>query len=154
MVAGMAEVKKGIAFAAALALVVAFEGLRRVAYPDPVGIPTICYGHTAGVRLGDTATLQECDGMADADLAAVFAAINTEIKQELPPEVLGATASFCYNVGMTACARSTMFRHLKAGNFRAACNELPRWVYAKGRKLNGLVRRREAERQLCLRGAA
>lgn len=140
--------KKGIALA--LALIVAFEGIRQWAYADPVGIPTICYGHTHNVSLGDYKSLDECDGLAKAEITALIAAIDAEVK--LPPEILGATASFCYNVGINACKKSTMFRHLRAGNFLSACDELPRWIYAKGKILPGLVKRRVAERDLCLRG--
>jgi lysozyme len=40
------------ALALGTSLVAGFEGLRTRAYLDPVGIPTICYGHTNGVMLG------------------------------------------------------------------------------------------------------
>lgn len=148
VVQGMAQVKKGLAVA--FALIVTFEGLRQWAYIDPVGIPTICYGETHDVHIGDYKTVEQCEGLAKAELTALIAAIDAEVK--LPPEILGATASFCYNVGLSKCKSSTMFKHLKAGEYRAACNELPKWKYAKGKVLPGLVKRREAERALCLKG--
>ena len=43
-----------------------------------------------------------------------------------------------------------MFKHLQTGNYKQACNEFPRWVYAGGRKLPGLATRREKEKALCL----
>ena len=49
-----------------------------------------------------------------------------------------------------AVSRSTMFKHLQTGNYKQACNEFPRWVYAGGRKLPGLAARREKEKALCL----
>lgn len=45
-----------------------------------------------------------------------------------------------------------MFRYARIGEIKAACNQFPRWVYAGKQKLPGLVKRREAERELCLRG--
>lgn len=62
-----------------------------------------------------------------------------------------AYLSFIYNVGVGAFADSTLRVKLFKGDRRGACNELSRWVYADGKKLAGLVKRREAERQVCLK---
>ena len=61
-----------------------------------------------------------------------------------------AAASFVYNVGPTAFCNSTMAKKFRSGDYTGACNELPKWVYVKGRRVQGLVNRREAERKLCL----
>ena len=45
---------------------------------------------------------------------------------------------------------STMFKYLNSGNYKAACNELPKWNKSGGKVLNGLVKRREKEKKLCL----
>jgi lysozyme len=60
--------------------------------------------------------------------------------------------SFAYNVGGGNYCGSTLVRKLNAGDTAGACNELTRWTRAKGIVLPGLVKRREAERQLCLQG--
>lgn len=67
----------------------------------------------------------------------------------MPETRRAALASFVYNVGEGQFSRSTLLRKLNAGDAREACAELSRWVYAGGRVLTGLVKRRAAERELC-----
>ncbi|MGK4387745.1 glycoside hydrolase family protein [Ectopseudomonas oleovorans] len=62
--------------AIALPLVGAHEGRNLAAYLDPVGIPTICYGSTAGVTLGQTRTAAECDALLAAELGEAIAAVD------------------------------------------------------------------------------
>ncbi|MNZ54089.1 Lysozyme RrrD [compost metagenome] len=132
------------------AVVVAnYEGLRTSAYLDPVGIPTICYGHTATARMGQALSQAECDRLLEGDLGEALAAVDKLVKVPLPVERRAALASFAYNVGAGQLAGSTLLRKLNAGDADAACAELSRWVYAKGRKLPGLERRRASERELC-----
>lgn len=135
------------------AVVVAnYEGLRTSAYLDPVGIPTICYGHTATARMGQTLSQAECDRLLEGDLGEALAAVDKLVKVPLPVERRAALASFTYNVGAGQLAGSTLLRKLNAGDPDGACAELSRWVYAKGRKLPGLERRRASERELCEAG--
>lgn len=136
--------------AAAVGLVAAWEGRSLVAYADPVGIPTICEGYTHGVRLGDVATPAQCDALTEQEVRKALAVVDRSVPQALPDGVRVALASFVYNVGQGAYGGSTLLRRLRAGDLKAACNELPRWVYAGGKKLRGLERRRQAERQICL----
>ena len=138
------------AIAIAAPFVAYFEGYRPVAYLDPVAIPTICYGHTAGVQLGQTKTKAECDELLRADLGQALVHVNRLATVPMPDSRRAALASFVYNVGPTAFAGSTLLRKLNAGDAVGACNELPRWVMAKGKVLPGLVKRRQAERELCL----
>ena len=146
----MAQVgNKAKATAAALVLIASFEGYSHRAYLDPIGIPTICAGHTAGVHMGDT--IADCDKVTDADLNAVIVRISAEIPN-LPPEILGATADLCFNIGLSKCERSTLWKLLKAKKYRAACDEYGKFIYAHGKPYSGLIRRRQAERQLCMKG--
>lgn len=138
--------------AAAVGLVAAWEGRSLVAYADPVGIPTICDGYTHGVRLGDVATPAQCDALTEQEVRKALAVVDRSVPQPLPDGVRVALASFVYNVGPGAFGGSTLVRKLRAGDLAGACNQLPRWVYAGGKKLRGLERRREAERQICLSG--
>ncbi|AQT27767.1 endolysin [Ralstonia phage RS-PI-1] len=138
-----------IALGAALALGVKFEGEVLTAYRDPVGIPTICRGHTAGVQMGDKATPDECDALAHMDTMDALRDVDRLVKVELNGNELGAYTDFVYNVGATKFASSTMLRKLNAGDHAGACEELKRWVYAGGKVLNGLVKRRDAEYRLC-----
>lgn len=140
------------ALSIATAVVSYYEGYQPTAYRDPVGVPTICYGHTATVRLGQTLSQAQCTDLLQADLGTAFAAVDRRAQVELPPPTRAALASFVYNVGEGAFARSTLLRKLNAGDLNGACHELSRWVYAGGKKLNGLVKRRATERELCLKG--
>lgn len=153
------KTKLGVSLAAgaisiATAVVSFYEGYEPTAYRDPVGIPTICYGHTATVRMGQTLSQVECTALLQQDLGDAFAVVDRRAKVELPPPTRAALASFVYNVGAGNFARSTLLRKLNAGDLSGACHELSRWVYAGGRRLNGLVKRRATERELCLEGLA
>ncbi|RXZ42721.1 lysozyme [Crenobacter cavernae] len=140
----------GGALAIAVAVTGHFEGQRTKAYLDPVGIPTICYGSTAGVRIGQTRTPAECDRLLKGELGAALATVNRSVRVPMPDTRRAALASFVYNVGPGSFERSTLLRKLNAGDAVGACNELPRWVYAGGQDLPGLKTRRAAERELCL----
>lgn len=135
--------------AIAIPLVGYFEGRSLLAYLDPVGIPTLCDGITHGVELGQTATDAECDALLAAELGAAITAVDQLAQRPQPDTRRAALGSFVYNVGAGAFASSMLLRKLNAGDPASACAELSRWVYAKGRKLAGLVKRRQAERQLC-----
>lgn len=138
---------------AAAPFIADFEGYNPAAHLDPVGIPTICYGHTPGVVIGQTRTKAECDALLAMDIEESFAILDRHAKKPLTTEQRVAFASFIFNVGEGSFKSSTLLKKLNSGDIEGACNQLPRWVYAKGVKLKGLVRRREAERQLCLKGS-
>lgn len=138
------------AVSAAIALVAAWEGRSLIAYADPVGIPTICEGYTHGVKLGDVATPARCDELTRQEVVKALAVVEGSTPQALPDGVRVALASFVYNVGPGAYRGSTLLRKLRAGDLVGACRELPRWVYAGGKRLRGLERRRAAEMAVCL----
>ena len=129
-----------------------FEGVRTTAYYDPVGIPTVCYGHTRGVEMGDTYSPAECDRMLNDEIKIYLDAVNKYVTVPMTDHRRAALTSFAYNVGVGNFKRSTLLRKLNAGDTIGACNELTRWVFARGKYLKGLMRRREAERALCMRG--
>lgn len=140
----------GGVLALAALIVMPWEGLRLRAYYDPVAIPTTCYGHTGPeVRVGDNYTLEQCQQLLESDLATAYVGVKTCIKAPLKDYEAAALVSFTYNVGVTAMCRSTLARKANAGDMPGACKELDRWVYAKGFKLGGLVKRRAAERKMC-----
>ena len=68
----------------------------------------------------------------------------------IPQPVFDAVTSITFNVGCTKMRTSTMYKHLNNGDYKAACNEFPKWNKAGGQVLNGLVIRREKEKALCL----
>jgi len=144
------------AAALAVALIVPAEGLRQIAYRDPVGILTVCYGETFNVEVGRKYTLEECRGRLDESMLKAISYVD-KCAPGLPVPVLAAFADAAYNIGpKVACdkANSTAARMLAAGNYKGACNELPKWDKARVAgamvSLPGLTKRREKERQLCL----
>lgn len=130
-------------------LVTHFEGRSLVAYLDPVGIPTICEGVTRGVRLGQSKTPAQCDALLQQELTIAMTGVDRNVTRPQPETRRAALASFVYNVGESQFKASTLLRKLNTGDTRGACAELSRWVYAQGQKLQGLVNRRAAERELC-----
>ncbi|MEZ2132682.1 MULTISPECIES: lysozyme [unclassified Sinorhizobium] len=154
------RLKKGSAIAAAaVALVGGFEGLRTVAYRDPVGIPTVCFGETRGVKMGDKYTVQQCKDMLGARLIEFETDMRSCLSQpdKIPDKPYIAFLSFTYNLGKANFCGSTMVRKINAGDLKGACNELPKWNKATlaGVRivLPGLTKRRAEEQRICLEGA-
>ena len=129
----------------AAGLVKEFEGLCLDAYLCPAGVPTIGYGHTAGVRLGTRISADEADRFLTADLERVRLQLMQSVKVPVSEGQFKALLSFAYNVGAAAVKDSTLLKYLNAGKFEAAQREFSRWVYSKGERLPGLVRRRARE---------
>lgn len=126
------------------------EGIRTVAYKDPVGIPTICFGETADVKLGDRATLEQCKAKLGVRVQEFGRGVDGCIHHPLPATRKAAYTSAAYNIGVESFCKSSMARKENAGDVAGACDALLLYVYAKGIKLPGLVKRREQERALCL----
>lgn len=138
------------AVAVATPVVAYFEGYIPHTYADPVGIPTICYGHTGpDVTPDRTATRDECESLLRQDLGDAVSGVLHCVRADMQAHQLAALTSFAYNVGAGALCKSTLARKANAGDWPGACAELSRWVYAKGIKLGGLVKRRAAERAMC-----
>lgn len=143
--------KKAAIVAICIACIAPAEGLRRVAYNDPVGIPTICFGETKGVKLGDTATTAECQQMLAGRLERDFIpGVERCISRPLSDTRKAAFVSFAYNVGVDTFCKSSIARKYNAGDTAGACDALLLYTKAKGITLPGLVKRREQERALCL----
>ena len=144
--------------AIAMTLAIPAEGLRQYAYYDPPGVLTVCYGTTGkDVIKGKKYSLEECRAFLERDMLAAVDTVE-RCHPGLPDKVLAAFSDAVYNIGPSVACSSTASRHLDAWNIAAACDQLPRWSYAKiagvSVQLPGLVKRREAERQLCLEGAS
>ena len=140
--------------AIAVPFICAFEGLYTYAYRDPVGIPTICFGHIEDVKMGDTMTKEECKQLLLDDLPRYEAGVQRCIKVPMSDKRHAAILSFTYNVGEGALCKSSIARRLNAGDVEGGCNAL--LLYNKATLsgnlivLPGLTRRREAERKLCI----
>lgn len=141
----------------AVALVSHYEGRRYVPYLDPVGIPTVCAGITgADVVWGRRYTPAECDELEAKHLRIAEQAVKRLINnyENLERWQQAALLDFTFNTGSTALAGSTLRKMFNSGNVVGGCNELLKWKKArvKGQLtvLAGLVKRRDAENELCL----
>lgn len=137
-----------------VAIIGPFEGLRLVAYRDVVGVPTICYGETRGVEIGDRYTAEECAQMLGDAVVEFEREMRSCLDEpdKIPDRVYVAFLSLAYNIGGSAFCRSTLVRLANEGDLRAACDQIPRWNRAGGRVIKGLVNRRAEEHRICLAG--
>ena len=121
-----------------------FEGLRKEAYLDVAGVPTIGYGRTYGVKMGDVISEYWADMYLKADLYDLEKQVDTLGNWNQPQ--FDALVSFAYNLGFYKLKTSTLMKTIKeGGSMHAIKKEFKRWVYAGGKKLRGLERRREWE---------
>lgn len=131
-----------------------YEGTRHTSYPDPSGngMWTICQGHTKGVQPGQHASDAECAAFLQNDMQAAYADVQRCITYPIPVTVQAAFTDAAYNVGVHVVCGSSLQRLANGGDIRGACEQLTRWDKADGKIMPGLVRRRQAERDLCLNG--
>ena len=137
-------------------LICNFEGLRLKAYDDGVGVWTIGFGTTKypnGIRVkkGDTCTLDQAKAYMQNDLKSFEQTVNNTVKVPLNQNQFDALVSLAYNIGSTAFKNSTLVRQLNEGNYKTAANQFNVWVNAGGKRMQGLVNRRAAERTLFLK---
>jgi lysozyme len=130
--------------------VVLHEGYRDTTYLDSVGVPTIGPGRTEGVKPGQHTTVERELVLLLNDLDWRKREIAACVKVPLYQWELDAAMSLAYNIGVKAFCGSTMVKRWNAGDYAGGCAEIKRWVYAGGKKLRGLVTRREAEYRLCM----
>ncbi|WP_462382335.1 lysozyme [Pseudomonas sp. Marseille-QA0892] len=129
-------------------LIKQFEGLRLEAYDDGVGVQTVGYGHTKGVTRGMKITAAQAVDFLRQDLRDAELEIERSVSVDLCQHQFDALASLIFNIGGRAFRDSTLRKKLNACDQKGAAAEFDRWVYAAGKKLTGLVRRRAAERKL------
>lgn len=131
-----------------LALIRSFEGLRLNAYKCLAGVVTIGYGTTKGVKMGDTVTKEEAEELLRLDVQRFVDHIAALVTVPLNQNHIDALASFVYNVGPTAFAKSTLLKYLNAGLYKDAADQFLRWNKAANNVVAGLTRRRVAEKTL------
>ena len=133
---------------AARALVRQFEGCKLQAYLDSAGVPNIGVGHTRGVKMGDRCSQQQADLWLTQDLDDAGAAVASLVKVPLTQDQFDALTDFVFNLGAKRLAESTLLILLNRRDYHGAAAQFSRWVYADGKVLDGLVRRRAAEAKL------
>lgn len=141
--------KKGIE------LIKRFEGLKLKAYQDSVGVWTIGYGWTQpvdGNKVGPGMVIDQAtaDRLLKCGVVQYEQGVNQLVKVIITQGQFDALVSFAYNLGLRSLSTSTLLQKLNAGDKQGAANEFGRWVNAGGKRLEGLVKRRDAERELFL----
>ena len=135
------------------------EQLRTTAYRDIVGVPTICYGETQHVRMGETRTKEQCVTLFMRRLDEFGAAVEACVPsaKTMPLDRYAAHVSLAYNVGVAGYCGSSVARLENAGRTREACEAFMSWNKVRKNKVlvvsGGLTNRRADERALCLKGA-
>ena len=124
-----------------------FEALELKAYKCPANVLTIGYGHTQGVKVGQVITEAQADVLLKGDVLNVENSLN-KLNLDLTQGQFDAIVDFCFNLGVWKFLSSTLYNmiavHASDANITA---QFRRWVYADGKKLNGLIKRREWEVQ-------
>jgi len=133
-------------------LIADLEGCRLSPYQCSAGVWTQGIGHTAGVTPGEPISEQGAAADLVSDVRRTEQGMAACLPQALPQEIYDTAIAFAFNVGVKAACDSTLAYFLRQHQWRQACDQLPRWIYVKGKANKGLERRRSAERALCLKG--
>lgn len=140
--------------AAGIELLKQFEGCRLTAYQDSVGVWTIGFGTTAGVKEGQTISQVKAEEYLRFDLAIFEKAVTESLKVPVNQNQFDALVSFTYNVGVSAFRSSTLLNLInEKTDKKVVAAEFSKWVKAGNQTLPGLVSRRKAESELFLKGA-
>ena len=137
--------------ATALVALLLHEGYRENAYIPVAGdVPTIGFGTTSGVKLGDRTSPEKALTVALRDVQRFEGSLKDCVTVPLHQHEYDAYISLSYNIGSNAFCRSTLVRKLNAEDYSGACQEILRWDKFQGKPLAGLTKRRKEEHQKCL----
>lgn len=132
-------------------LIKQFEGYSSKAYPDPAtgGVPwTIGYGTTRGVKPGMVITAEQAEKMLRDDVAKFESGVSSLIAAPTTQGQFDAMVSLAYNIGLGNFGKSTLLKKHNARCYTCAADQFRVWNRANGKVMNGLTRRRAAERQV------
>jgi lysozyme len=132
-----------------------WEGLWTTAKPDKLAynVPTVCYGETEGVKVGDTYTKEECQAMLALKLQDKYlTAVNKCVKVPISDRTRAAYLTLTYNIGTGGFCKSQVVKLVNAGQPVASCNAMLSWNRAGGKVVKGLQNRRKFERDMCFAG--
>jgi lysozyme len=154
-------------------LVKTFEGIPGLStgdihpYLDPVGIWTIGWGHAIAVDghflrgnadldkvkalYPDGLSVAQAESLLDADLIQTGSSVLSVVTVPLNDNQYGALTSFTFNLGLGNLRSSTLLKDVNTNQKTAAADQFPRWCYAQGKQIQGLLKRRNAERDLFLK---
>jgi len=131
-----------------IALIRYFEGCRLDAYLCPAGVWTIGYGHTKGVKEGETIDQEAAEAFLIEDLEEFEGYVTEMVEVPLSQSQFDALVSWTFNLGPGNLERSTLLAKLNQGEYTDVPFEIKRWTRAGGVILPGLVKRRDAEAAL------
>jgi GH24 family phage-related lysozyme (muramidase) len=126
-------------------LIKKFEGCKLEAYLDAVNVPTIAYGRTKNVKMGDVCTQEQAEAWLDEELHEYEGYVKDQVNVNLEQYQFDALVSWVYNLGPTNLSKSTLLKVLNDGKYNDVPAQIRRWNKAGGNVLEGLTRRREAE---------
>ena len=138
--------------AVAMGFISQWEGCELKAYRCSAGVWTIGYGHTEGVKEGDTCTAEEAASWLIEDIDERVKALAHYVNKPVTENQFIALTSLAFNVGVGAVLKSKLLRKLNAGDFDGAAEEFLDFNLANGKTVPGLTRRREAESELFFQG--
>ena len=152
----------------AASIAVTFEGSPATSYLDRLPLtptPTACQGHTGpDVEVGQVYSAAQCAAWFQADMLVANSTVRRCYPVDMPPSIEAAISDLAFNVGPGGKGVKDGVCELRSGaqpkirqlahqrRWSAVCEQFQYWAKAGGRVLAGLVRRRAAERDLCLRG--
>jgi len=125
-----------------------FEQLLYTAYDDGTGVWTLGYGHTHGVKQGDTCTRAQAEAWLAEDLHEAEIGVDNLVKASMSEGMRDALVSFVYNLGAGALAKSELLQHVNSKHNFSAAKAFLQWSMAGGRPMRGLLRRRLTEAAL------
>ncbi len=128
-----------------LSLIKKFEGCRLESYLCSANVLTIGYGHTSGVKEGDTITQEVAEQLLEDDIKEFELYVEEEVTVPLSQNQFDALVAWTFNLGVGNLRSSTMLKVLNQAKFEQVGSEMRRWNKAAGKTLEGLIRRREAE---------
>lgn len=135
---------------AGIELIKGFEALRLKAYQDSVGVWTIGWGHTGGVKRGQVITEAEAEKFLRDDLGDSEKGVEDALTEDVTDNQFAACVSLTFNIGVSAFRKSSIAKFINAGDVVLAADRFLLYNKAGGKVLAGLTRRRKAERALYL----
>lgn len=132
-------------------LIKSFESCSLKVYKDIRGLNTVGYGHRTDLPEGTVINVQEAETLLENDLSNVCKQLNEYLKIPLSDNQYSALVSFVFNLGIGEFANSTMLKMINAGGINPAAQQFERWDMAGDKVVDGLLRRRLAEKALYLK---
>lgn len=133
-----------------LAIIRQFEGYSPFVYNDAAGLPTVGFGHLIrpGEKFSQPLLPKEAEELLKKDVVSTERGVNRRAHVKLWQKQFDALVSFTFNLGEGALSKSTLLKKVNAGQHGDVPPEFGKWVFAGGKKLRGLILRRDAEAML------